>query len=159
MKKVFFVIIVASLFFVTGQVWAKGADDVEEVQLQIDESLKDYGNYLIEGNYDAWGKLHSEDVVKMPPNAPPTRNRADMVANSMKGGEFMKVVAMECNIQDTEVWGDRAFSWGLYTIELHPVAGGPSVFVDGKFLTLYEKTSNGKWIITHDCFNSNVPAQ
>ena len=30
---------------------------------------------------------------------------------------------------------------------------------DGKFMTLFHKQSDGRWLIFRDCFNSNRPAQ
>jgi ketosteroid isomerase-like protein len=37
------------------------------------------------------------------------------------------------------------------------VAGGKEARVDGKFLTIFKKQSDGSCKIYRDCFNSNTP--
>lgn len=136
--------------------WAGGGRELSEIE-NIESSLADYGSYLIEGNFEKWGELHSENVVKMPPNVPPTTTRMDMVAANIKSSESVKINSFNVDIQETKVYGDIAHAWGLYTVELELLAGGPPIMVDGKFLTIYRKEKDGRWVITHDCFNSNVP--
>jgi len=38
-----------------------------------------------------------------------------------------------------------------------PKAGGKTIKLDGKYLTILERQADGSWKIAIDCFNSNVP--
>lgn len=144
------------LFCLIYPAWSGGNKEADTIK-EIEASLADYGKYLMEGDYEKWGELHSEDVIKMPPDAPPTRNREDLVANASKDKGVVQIVLFDVNIQETKVYGDIAHAWGLYKVEIQVLNGGPLIKVDGKFLTIYRKEKDGRWVITHDCFNSNVP--
>ncbi|MDT8297435.1 MAG: nuclear transport factor 2 family protein [Spirochaetaceae bacterium] len=136
--------------------WAGGGNDEMELE-KVNAVLQEYGKLLIDGDYEAWGELHTQDVIKMPPKVPPTTNRADMVARSSVGSDQARIVEFNVETRDTKISGDMAYNWGMYTVKIQPNAGGPPILVDGKFLTLLEKQSDGRWLISHDCFNSNVP--
>lgn len=146
------------LFCLISPAWSGGNKEAEMVK-EIEASLADYGKLLIEGEYEKWGELHSKDVIKMPPNVPPTRTREDMVARSSKDKGVVQIVSFDVDIQETKVYGDIAHAWGLYKVEVQVLNNGPLIKVDGKFLTIYRKEKDGRWVITHDCFNSNVPAE
>lgn len=126
-------------------------------QEELIRLLDDYGNFLKERDFEAWGMLHSENVVKMPPDAPPTTNRADMVSGILQTATFFDFYSFEVDVREVTINGKRAQSWGVYNMELKSRDGGPTILVDGKFLTLFMKDDQGRWVITHDCFNSNVP--
>jgi ketosteroid isomerase-like protein len=40
---------------------------------------------------------------------------------------------------------------------MKPQAGGPEAAINGKYLTVFKKQSDGSWKIYRDCFNSNTP--
>lgn len=146
-------LVVAALLVACASGPVAGEDDLAEFKRQ----LQDYGTYLVNGEFEKWGALHAEDVVKMPPDAPPTTTREDMVANAVNQRQFVDIVAFEVFPEEDVVYGDLGYSWGLYTVELQPKTGGDRIIVDGKFLTISKRQPDGTWLITHDCFNSNVP--
>ncbi|MCH7939879.1 MAG: nuclear transport factor 2 family protein [Candidatus Marinimicrobia bacterium] len=59
--------------------------------------------------------------------------------------------------EEVRVAGDWAFARGTYTAILTPKAGGETIDIDGKYLTILERQVDGSWKIFRDCFNSNVP--
>ena len=48
----------------------------------------------------------------------------------------------------------------VYRLEVTPKTGGETIVAmpEAKALTLYQKQSDGTWMIVYDCFNSSVPA-
>ena len=55
---------------------------------------------------------------------------------------------------DVGVSGDQAYEWGTFA-----VTDKSGATVDkGKYLTVYKK-EDGKWLIVHDTWNSDMPAQ
>lgn len=68
----------------------------------------------------------------------------------------LEFVSFEINTIKSEAHGDQGVSWGLYTWEARPRAGGDPFSYDGKFLTLFQKQPDSRWLIAYDCFNSNI---
>lgn len=123
----------------------------------IEEVLEKYTTTSMALDWPAWGALHSEKVVKMFPDSPPARSRKEMldnVENGMKGRKFseFKVSPVETRILD-----NIAFAWGFYTWETRSLEGKDPLNYSGKFLTLFTRQSDGSWLISYDCFNSNTP--
>ena len=60
------------------------------------------------------------------------------------------------NNEEVQVAGDWAFSRGTYTLSITPKAGGEEIFIDGKYMTILKRQTDGSWKIHRDIFNSNV---
>jgi len=157
MKKYKVFVFLILLMLAAPVVLIAGGNSEKADEEKIIAVLDDYGKFLIAGDYESWGLLHSENVVKMPPDVFPTTTRQDMVLQSSKSGEFMDIVSFDVDMKELSIQKDYAYTWGTYNLGLVLKDGGQSVLVDGKYLTLFRKGKDGNWSITHDCFNSNVP--
>lgn len=140
---------------VGGSAWANGSSEVD-ASAAMRKSLAEYSSTILAGDLESWGNLHTANVIKMWPDAPATRTRQEMVAAFGKTMEQLQFVSMKIDVVKSEVHGDLGLSWGLYSWSAEPRAGGDPVSYDGKFLTLYQKQPDGRWLISYDCFNSNV---
>ena len=135
--------------------WA-GGNAGEPVPGQFMADVEQYGRLLAEGKFEEWGMLHAENVVKMPPHAPPVSGRKNVVEGQKALAGAVRVVSMETVPMASEFHGDIHIGWGTYVMEIQPLNGGPAIIDDGKFLTVH-RWMNGHWVITYDCFNSNIP--
>ena len=142
--------------FIVGALWAGGGSE-EADREAVTKVLDDYGRYLMEGKIREWADLHSEDVVKMPPMAPVVFGSDTLFELNKDAPGQQKFLSWDLSIEELEIIGDRAYTWGLYSFELELTATGEVITMDGKFLSIYEKQPDGTWRFTHDCFNSNVP--
>lgn len=143
------------LFFLmfTLTAWADQEADIEAVT----KVLKEYGEFNLAGDAKSWANLHAIDVVKMPPDRPAITSRESLYEGKVKSFTKTKVVSWDLEIKEIEILGNRAYTWGVYKVKVEVFATGGISDVDGKFLTIYRKEPDGSWVITHDCFNSNVP--
>lgn len=64
------------------------------------------------------------------------------------------VVTMEINPDEITVLRDEAYAVGTYLLDLKPRAEAPPGRVDGKFLTVFRRQSDGKWKIWRDCYKT-----
>jgi ketosteroid isomerase-like protein len=149
-------VLVALALVGCGSAWALGNTE-EKAMKELEELDEAYGAALIRGDVEAWGPLHAEDVVKMPPDAPAATTRETTVAMMKALLETMEFVSFNVTLMQREVHGDIAFGWAVYTWEARLKGGGDPIFYDGKALAIYQRQPDGRWLITHDCFNSNVP--
>ena len=115
-----------------------------------------YAASISAGDADAWATLWAEDGVQMPPDAPPVVGKSEI---REKLWSLLAQFRFDMRIHTEEVRtaADWAFARGMYTATLTPKAGGPAIPIDGKFMTILARQSDGSWRIYRDIFNSNVP--
>jgi len=114
-----------------------------------------YVSSLEAGDIDAWLSLWTEDGVQMPPNEAPVIGK-DQLRQRNGAALDLFTVAIDITNQEVGVAGDWAFSRGFYTATFTPKDGSRPVPVDGKFMTILSRQSDGGWKIHRDIFNSNV---
>lgn len=67
------------------------------------------------------------------------------------------IVKIAITNKEARIAGDLAFSRGIFTLSMTPKAGGETIKLSGKYLTILEKQADGSWKIARDCFNYNEP--
>ncbi|MBA7707624.1 hypothetical protein ES703_116500 [subsurface metagenome] len=117
-----------------------------------------YALALNTGDLELWLSLHTDDIVKMGPDAPSVLGLEELRAG-MEPAFDNFTFEMTINTEEVQVAGDWAFARGTYTFSMTPKAGGETISVmpDGKFLTIWKRQADGSWKASHDCYNSNVP--
>lgn len=102
--------------------------------------------------------LWDEEGVKMSYNTPMLVGKT-AIASSIRTSFNTYYKAMWIEIQEIVTSGDYGFSRGLFGVVLTPKNGGTPKNVDGKYLTIFRRTIDGKWLIYRDITNSNVKTQ
>ena len=122
----------------------------------INEIWNQYSSAINSEDFDLWISLWEDNGVQMPPDAPAVFGKEQIrVVNESKFEPFNVNAAIK--IDEVLIDGGLAFSRGTYTAALTPKAGGETINIIGKYLTIFKKQINGSWKIYCDCFNSNVP--
>jgi uncharacterized protein (TIGR02246 family) len=117
---------------------------------------KEYAASLNAGDVDRWLALWTDDGIQMPPDEPPVVGKEKIRARNGAALEKFKFDIAVTN-QELTTAGDWAYSRGVYRATLTPKQGGPSIPIDGKFMTILARQPDGSWKIHRDIFNSNVP--
>jgi len=125
----------------------------------VEEVLHQYAVAVNTGDFELWLSLHAEDVVKMGPDAPVIFGREALRAAKQAAWDNF-TLEMALYPEEAQVDGDMGFARGTYTLSITPKAGGETIVAvpDGKYLTICQRQPDGSWQISHDCYNSNVPA-
>ncbi len=130
--------------------------DVEADIAAINEIWNQYSLAINSADFDLWISLWEDDGVQMPPDAPAVFGKEQIrVVNESKFEPFN--VNMAIKNDEVLIDGGLAFSRGIYTAALTPKAGGETINLIGKYLTILKKQTDGSWKIYRDCFNSDVP--
>lgn len=99
----------------------------------------------------------TEDIVYLPPDAPPMRGKKALEALIRAGVESF-AAKIEMVPEETTVAGEWAFQWGTIKGAFQSHEGGDRMSLDGKWLYIYQRQTDGTWKIARDIYNSNVPA-
>jgi len=128
----------------------------EDVVAAVNAIWDEYEESVIAGDVDRWIAQWTDDGVQMPPNEPFVEGKENIYARvgaNMAAGPTDEFVITPLEITSA---GDWAYSRGVYTVTF-PLGDGEQGFLDGKFMTILQRQSDGTWKIHRDIFNSNVP--
>ncbi len=105
------------------------------------------------GDVTTWSNMYADDAVMLAPNSEPVVGRA-AIAEVIKSfpplsGVKFAQVTLEGN-------GDLAWVQGTYEMTMTP-PGGAAIFDRGKFIEIWRKGADGKWMIIRDIYNTSVP--
>jgi uncharacterized protein (TIGR02246 family) len=102
----------------------------------------------------AIANLYTENAILMPPNLGAVEGRAAILAFFQN---YPAIPDFTGNPIEVDGTGDIAYVRGNYSYSI-PAAGNlPAVNDHGKFLEVRRRQSDGRWLVSHDMFNSDVP--
>lgn len=115
-----------------------------------------YAGSISSGDLDSWISLWADNGIQMAPDAPAVIGK-EQIRAKYESIFPQFIFKMAITNEEVRVGGDWAFSRGTYTASITPKAGGETAEIDGKYLTILERQTDGSWKIVRDCFNSSVP--
>jgi len=121
-----------------------------------------YNQYCLGGNsddLDLFISLWADDAIRLEANSPAILGK-EQIRNHFKGffDHFIQNVAIHGETE-IQVSGNMAFSRGDFTVSLTPKAGGPSTTLNGKWMDILKRQSDGSWKIYRDCIVMDAPPQ
>ncbi|HEY3012678.1 MAG TPA: SgcJ/EcaC family oxidoreductase [Gemmatimonadales bacterium] len=148
--------------FAVGALMALGGcasqrDDPTAAKAAVDKIWQEYSASLNAGDLNRWLALWTDDGIQMPPDEPPVVGKERIRARNAAVLDRFK---FDIGIKNEEVqivdgWG---YSRGTYKATLTPKQGGQTIPIDGKYMTILARQSDGSWKIHRDIFNSNLAA-
>ncbi len=128
----------------------------EEDRAAILEAYDAYAGSLNSGNGEAWLSNWDEDGIQMPPGGPARGKDAlrQMILAAVEEMTFN----LSIDVEEVQAAGPWAYARGTYADARVPKAGGDTIHIDGKFLSILRRQPDGSWKIYRDCFSSNVPS-
>lgn len=133
-----------------------GAGTLSADQTAIQHVLDRYTATIDAGDLNAWMGLWAAGGVQMPP-ATAMRNGLDAIRAGMAPALTKNKDDIHIHTLEITVAGDLGYARGVYTLDVTPLDGSATAHVDGKFLTVFRRQTDGSWKIYRDIFNSNVP--
>ena len=132
--------------------------DVEADISAINSNIKQYTSSMNAGDLDSWISLWADDAVQLGPDAPAVIGK-EQIRAKYESIFPLFTFSMTINNEDVKISGDLAVSHGNYTVSMTPKAGGETIEIDGKYLSIEERQADGSWKIIRSCFNDNAPPE
>jgi ketosteroid isomerase-like protein len=144
---------------IVGSAGLANAQSTQVDEAAIRQIWSNYAAFVEKGDSVAWLSQYDAEGIQLRPDAPArTKQELDaQVPAAFKARLDANDTKMAINPLEIVVNGPWAFSRGMYTQDLTAKSTGKTIHVDGKFLTIFKRQSDGSWKIYRDCFNSNVP--
>ena len=132
--------------------------DHESNILEIKKVNKKYLEFYNSGNYEGVASLHTEDAVVMPPNVL-SRIGKDQIMSAIKDEISMGFTDLKFVENDIKIFGTLAYDEGSYSLNIKSDTGEIIGNDSGKYLVVWEKQNDGRWLMKKDIWNSNLPPE
>jgi ketosteroid isomerase-like protein len=122
---------------------------------EINNIVESYEQSVIDGNWEAFTNLFSEDAIYMPPNEPIIKGKSDLRKWLGNYPSFPDMVLTANKIEGRE---DLAYVFGTFSLTM-PAEGEEEPQKDiGKLLWILMKVQDGKWYIIAESYSSDLPS-
>ena len=98
--------------------------------------------------------LYTEHAIIMPPNQGTIEGRAGIRAFFVG---YPGIADFKTTPAEIEGRGDLAYVRGNYSFSMPAAGGQPAMSDHGKYVEIRRRQSDGRWLMSVDIFNSDVP--
>lgn len=109
-------------------------------------------------NLEKMLSFHTDNIILREQGMSIIKGKQEAIKFLEKFKQQNIVLKLLHNIQEIQVFGERAFVRGL-VIKVTIQNDEDSVNVMDKFITLSQKQNNGNWLITHIIINNGMPVE
>lgn len=99
------------------------------------------------GDVDTILDLMAEDVVFLVPGRPPFGKEAFEAARNAPNDFRLEA---QSEVREVRVLGDWAYAWTHLEVVMTPASGGPAVRRSGHTLSIFQRVSEGRWVLARD---------
>jgi uncharacterized protein (TIGR02246 family) len=148
--------VVAAVALLIGGCATVTSVDPREFQSTVEKIYTTYSASVASGDQDLWLSNWDVDGIQMRPDSQPLVGKKAIEERVRRVWPTV-AMTMSIKIEETVASGEWGYARGTYAQTMTPRAGGATANVDGKYLTVFRRQTDGTWKIYRDCFNSNVP--
>jgi len=114
----------------------------------------EFARAAVARNDSANAAQYTENAVFMPPNQPAVEGRAAIQAwfKSFPPMSGFRLMVLEVGGN-----GDLAYARGRYALTIAASGRTPTIEDRGKFVEVRRRQADGRWLMTSDIFNSDLP--
>jgi len=98
----------------------------------------------------------TDDAVFLPPGFPPIRGKQAVEAMYRNLFPQFSSVEQAASIEEVEIAGDWAYTWGTERFVLNPLGGGPPIEMQGRGMSILRRQPDGSWKFARG-INSSQP--
>lgn len=131
-------------------------DDVSQLKANIQKMDDITNKAMVDGDYSTIANYYTDDAISLQSYEPMWKGKDAIWAGNKKDFETMKFHSLTNKITDVFVSGNLAVEIGTFQADFN-MANMPHEIKDhGKYITIWEKQSDGSWKDKADSWNSDV---
>lgn len=132
------------------------AQDTGDLKKKMQEMNDELIKALLSEDWQSMISMYTDDAISMPSYEPMLRGKDAILSSGIESQETgFKINEMTLNTMEVYASGDLACEIGTYTINM-TVPGMQEAWDDnGKYLTVWQKQSDGSWKIKTEIWNTD----
>src|SRR5690606_7733813 len=139
------------LAFFSGTAYSQDSDLKAKFQQMNDKMIQD----ILSGNDEASLAMYTDDAISLPSYQPMLKGKTAIMENHKKDQQSgFEMNDMKLTTMDVWSSGDMAYEIGTYTIDFS-MPGMEDMKDNGKYLTVWQKQSDGSWKVKADTWNTD----
>jgi uncharacterized protein (TIGR02246 family) len=107
------------------------------------------------GDSAAYGPMIANDAILMSPDGPLLQGRDAIVADMAKDYDTTKA-QQTAPVDEVIVMGDHAYVRGTWNLKPMAAAGADTKALNGKWSTLYQRSTDGTWVVSRWMWNQEA---
>jgi uncharacterized protein (TIGR02246 family) len=128
--------------------------NVADVRKAIEEGAERWMTAFNGKDAATLASFYAADAIILPPNGPRVSGRANLEALFTEmfaiGGD------LKLAITHVDASGDLAYEVGSYSMSIQ-MPGTPPMADTGKYVAVWKRQADGKWLIVADTWNTDLP--
>ena len=156
MKKQFNRTALFLMLLIFGSATLLAQENDTELKQKFQKMNDDFEEAMMNDNYEAILAQYADDVISLPSYQKMVKGKSEL-KKQMEMDENDNYKMTDFNLTTTEVFssGDYAYEIGRYELSMKMAEGDESWNDNGKYLTVWEKQSNGDWLVKAETWNTN----
>jgi ketosteroid isomerase-like protein len=135
----------------------------QPVDTAADQAALAKAHDVVEGAYrtsdcNAMVSVAMNDAVFEPPNTPTAKGIDGITAWCQPLFSQMKTKTLTVSNKEVDISGDLAVDHGDYDWTLTPAKGGTDQRIQGRYVTIWHRQTDGSWKMSRLIWNSSQPA-
>ncbi|MCE1196384.1 nuclear transport factor 2 family protein [bacterium] len=118
--------------------------------------LEEYISLRVDGDHEKWIALWDENGIDMPSDAPMREGKL-AVLSAVRGESVKELLEMKIVSQEICCEGRYGFIRGQFFYKDKATPEGATPKIGGKFITIFRKQGDGRWLIYRSIFNRDSP--
>ena len=127
-------------------------EDSEEFVADVNEMFTDITEAINSGDLERWLAYWADDGVQMPPGEPAVIGKTAL-RDRLEAQFDQFTWRLSMTVDEVRRDGRLAYASGVFQASLLPKAGGDATALNGKYLIILTRDSDGSWKIYRDIFN------
>jgi ketosteroid isomerase-like protein len=133
------------------------AQDMSDMQEKVNQWNDEYVKATIHNDREKILSFYADDAISMPSYSPMIIGKDSLEAEMMREDTASsKITSFNLNSKKLISSGDLLIDIGTYDLTMNMQGMDEPIQDHGKYLTMYEKQSDGSWKIKAETWNSDI---
>ena len=156
MRSLMLGLVLISLITACGQQSAPGKASIAADTATIRANVERFIAAWNKGDSAAYGPMIADDAILMSPDGPLVNGRDAIVADMAKDYDTTKA-QQTAPVDEVIVMGDHAYVRGTWSLNpMAAAAGADTKALNGKWSTLYQRSTDGTWVVSRWMWNQEA---
>jgi ketosteroid isomerase-like protein len=146
-----------AILFISTSIGAQTEQALSSDELAVTKAMEQLFETYNTGDLDGHIAMFAKDSIELPPNQPTVIGRENIHQRKISSMNRADAV-LHARIDELVVSGNWAFVRMTGTGKI-VIKDGPTLSPDDKAILIWKRMTDGSWKLTHDIWNSNLPAR